>query len=391
MTPSVPFAERWFIKMKLLIDLTSLADNFSGIERFAACISYEMLLQNEDSFILVFKERIHPLFERFKLNKNVKIAVLPRCNKLLFSQWKLLTTINKEKADAYFFPAFPAPFFFFNKNAVSTIHDLGCWDCPSKNKRYMTLYFKIMYRKAAFGAKRVITVSEFSKQRISVILKKNKAQIKVIYNGISDSFEQFKFSAEKNQNAIDAYNLPKDYILCLSTLEPRKNMRLLIEAFDELVSDEKIKIDLVLAGRKGWMVENLLSGISDKTLKRIHFTGFIEEELLPYVYYNAAMFVFPSVYEGFGVPPIEAMSMGVPVISSDAASLPEVLGDAAIMFQNKNRDHLKRCILNLLQFNDYEMKELKDRGLICTKRYNWKSEARKLRDYLHIEFAGDKK
>ena len=255
----------------------------------------------------------------------------------------------------------------------------------------MTLYFKIMYWKAAYGGKRVVTVSEFSKQRISTILKKDKTQIEVIYDGISECFEHFQYSEEENTKAVKSYNLPQKYILCLSTLEPRKNIRLLIDAYDELLSEKKLDVDLVLAGRKGWLVDDLLSNVNKETLKRIHFTGFVEDCLLPYVYYNARMFVFPSVYEGFGVPPIEAMSMGVPVISSDAASLPEVLGNSAIMFQNKNKTHLKQSILDVFQLNDYEMRELKVKGFACAKKYNWKSEARKLHVYLHNEFSGGRK
>lgn len=376
--------------MKILIDLTSLADNFSGIERFAACISYKMILQSQDEFILIFKDQVHQKFRIFTKYDNVKIVVLKRCNKLLFNQWKLYRAIKKEKADMYLFLAFPAPFLFSNRNAISAIHDLGCWDCPSKNKKYMTLYFKIMYWKAAFGNKKVITVSEFSKKRISEILGKNLKQIKVIYNGISDSFENFHYQSEKNRKAVDQYHLPEDYILCLSTLEPRKNLRLLIKAFDELVREKKITQDLVLAGRKGWMVENLLCDISESTLKRIHFTGFIDEELLPYVYNNASMFVFPSIYEGFGVPPIEAMYMKVPVISSDAASLPEILGDSAIMFQNNNKEDLKKCILSLLQYNETKIEEMRKNGFDCAKKYNWKNESEKLYSYLKQIFLGGK-
>lgn len=378
--------------MKILIDLTSLADNFSGIERFAACISYEMLINNNnDNYILVFKEKIYFLFEKFEPNKNVKMIVLPRCKKLLFNQMRLPKAINKENADVYFFPAFPAPFFFFNKNAVSAIHDVGCWDCPSENKKYMTLYFKIMYWKACYGEKRVVTVSKFSKQRISEILKKKQSQIEVIYNGVSDCFEEFKYSKDENKKSIELYALPQNYILCLSTVEPRKNMRMLIEAYDELILEKKIDIDLVLAGRKGWLVDDLLNNVNKETLKRIHFTGFVEEKLLPYVYRNAKIFVFPSLYEGFGVPPIEAMSMGVPVISSDAASLPEVIGNSAIMFQNKNKSQLKKCIFDVLQFNVDKIEELKNKGFSCAKRYNWKLEAKKLHEYLYSEFAGGRK
>ena len=377
--------------MRILVDLTSLADNFSGIERFAACITYEMLKQSDDDYILIFKEKVYPMFDEFSSKKNVNIVVLQRCKKLVFNQFRLPIAINKEAANVYFFPAFPAPFFFFQGNAVSAIHDLGCWDCPSKNKRYMTLYFKIMYWKAALGKKRVVTVSEFSKQRIAEILEKDKNQIEVIYDGISDCFEKFVYSEEADAKAKSEYELPQSYILCLSTVEPRKNMRLLIEAYDELLCEKKIDIDLVLAGRKGWLVDNLLSNLNPKTVKRIHFTGFVDDELLPYVYKNARIFVFPSIYEGFGIPPLEAMSMGVPAISSDAASMPEVLGDAAIYFKSGNIEELKQRILSLLVLDDTSIEKLKANGIAQAKKYCWKTEAEKFLAYLHKDFAGESK
>lgn len=377
--------------MRILVDLTSLADNFSGIERFAACITYEMLKQSDDDYILVFKEKVYPLFDEFSSKKNVKIVVLQRCKKLVFNQFRLPIAINKEAADVYFFPAFPAPFFFFKRNAVSAIHDLGCWDCPSKNKRYMTLYFKIMYWKAALGKKRVVTVSEFSKHRIVEILKKDKSQVLVIYDGISDCFENFLYSEEEEARAKEEYGLPQSYILCLSTVEPRKNMRLLVEAYDELLCEKKVNIDLVLAGRKGWLVDDLLSNLNSETVKRIHFTGFVDDELLPYVYKNAKMFVFPSVYEGFGIPPLEAMSMEVPVICSDAASLPEICGEAAIYFKSGDISKLKQSILELLSLEDNAIELLKTKGIAQAKKYNWKIEAGKVLTYLHKEFAGESK
>ena len=320
--------------MKVLIDLTSLADNFSGIERFALSITKELISDQSRSdieYILVFKNEIHKDFSAEQ--NNVRKIIVRGKNKLIFNQLQLPLKLTTIKADYYFFPAFPAPFFFFNRNAISAIHDVGCWDCPSKNKRYMTLYFKLMYRKAALGHKKVVTVSQFSKDRISKILKKNPEEIAVIYDGLSDCFANFYYDRGQDMKAKEGYGLPEKYILCLSTLEPRKNMRLLVDAFSELIKEKKIDTNLVLAGRKGWLMDDLLSNLDKEIVDRIHFTGFVDDDLLPYVYRNAQIFVFPSVYEGFGVPPIEAMSMGIPVISSDAASLPEVLGDAAYYFK----------------------------------------------------------
>lgn len=135
--------------MRVLIDLTSLADNFSGIERFALSITKELISdqsRRDIEYTLLFKNEVHKEF--LIEQNNVKNIVINGKNKLIFNQVKLPLRLATIKADYYFFPAFPAPFFFFNRNAISAIHDVGCWDCPSKNKKYMTLYFKIMYRKA---------------------------------------------------------------------------------------------------------------------------------------------------------------------------------------------------------------------------------------------------
>lgn len=371
--------------MKVLIDLTSLADNFSGLERFALSITKELITvddRKDINYILVFKNEVHK--DLMIKKDNVEYVVLKGKNKLLFNQFILPQKIRCIKADYYFFPAFPAPFFFFKKSAISAIHDAGCWDSPSKNKKYMILYFKIMYRKAGFGQKKVVTVSEFSKRRIAAILKKPLQDISVIYDGLSNCFNSFDFKAEENERICIKYHLPQEYVLCLSTLEPRKNMRLLVLAYDQLLKDGLINIDLVLAGRKGWAVDDLLNDLDQKTIERIHFTGFIEDNELPYIYLNSNVFVFPSVYEGFGIPPIEAMSMGVPVISSDASCLPETLGKAAIYFKSNDLADLKSTLVNVLRMEREQINDIRAMGIDQSHKYNWKREAIKLRDTLFI-------
>ena len=116
-------------------------------------------------------------------------------------------------------------------------------------------------------------------------------------DGLSDCFANFYYDKEQDKNASEVYGLPEKYILCLSTLEPRKNMRLLVEAFSELTKEKKINTNLVLAGRKGWLMDDLLSNLDKEIVNRIHFTGFVDDTLLPYVYRNAQIFVFPSVYD----------------------------------------------------------------------------------------------
>lgn len=358
--------------MKILIDLTSLADNFSGIERFAACLALEMTANDAHSYILVFKEQVHPIFEAAVKKPNVETMVLDRCNKLLFNQLRLPMAIGRCKADAYLFLAFPVPVLLYKKNMISTIHDICCWDCPETMNTMSKWYFRISHKVALKKCSKIVTISEFSRQRIVERLGYPEGKMPIIYCGIDPKF----FAAADVAAAQEKYNLPQSYILTLSTLEPRKNLSLLVKAYEELLLEGRELPALVLAGRKGWKMEDFLAEVHPKVLEKIHFTGFVDDEDLPAVYAGAKLFVFPSKYEGFGIPPLEAMAAGCPVLSSDGASLPEVLGTAASYFKSEDLDSLKAALLSALE-------NPKAEGLQAqAKKFNWSAEAQKLLDCL---------
>lgn len=366
--------------MKILVDLTALDDNFSGIERFALSITKELIKDNNNQFILIFKNKVHKEF--LENRSNVEKIVAKGKNKLIFYQLILPFKLRKISADYYLFPAFPAPFFFFSKKSISAIHDTSCWDCPSSNKKHMLYYFRILYRKAVMRDKKIITVSEFSKNRIMDILHAKSNKIAVIYDGLSECFCNFKYDKSEEGKAIKKYNLPEKYLLCLSTLEPRKNLRLLIDVYVKLIEEKKTDLDLLLAGRKGWLIDDLLNNLPKNVTEKIHFTGFVDDEHLPYIYKNAEYFIFPSMYEGFGVPPIEAMSMETPVISSNATSLPEVLKDAAVYFENNDKESLYNTILSTQEIKENEKDAMLKKARNVAFEYSWKNEAKKLLKFI---------
>lgn len=364
--------------MRILIDLTSLADNFSGIERFASNIAYHLLMNNnENSFILIFKNQVFEQFKKFENYKNIRTIIAKGNNKIIFTQLILPRYLYKFKVDVYLFMAFPAPLLFCNKNSITTIHDIGCWDFPDAMKKSSVYFFRILYRKAALFNKKIITVSNFSRKRIIEKLKCKSENIWIINNGLSDVFMNYEENIDAQIEVVSKYKLPDKYLLCLSTLEPRKNLRLLIEAYSELLSSNNIEQDLVLAGRKGWKTDDLLENLSKNVVEKIHFTGFIDDQDLPIVYKKATCFVFPSLYEGFGIPPIEALAMGIHVVSSDSSSLPEVLGDSAIYFQNGNKQDLKDKIIHGLK-KSYNSKGKNNRAYSICRKYNWNDSARTL-------------
>lgn len=352
--------------MRICIDLTSLADNFSGIERFAMSITKELIKHREHYWILLFKNCVHKEFENN--TENVETIIIRGKNKLLFNQVILPIELVKIKADRFFFPAFPAPFLFFRRNVFNTIHDLSCWDCPESNKKYMILYFKIMYKKASLNNKKIVTVSEFSKGRICSILHVKSENVIVIYNGISDQFNDNAVEECERIKIKRKYSLPDNYVLCLSTLEPRKNLRLLLDAY-ALLYNEGVINEIVLAGRKGWKMNDFLTGYSEEFLQHVHFTGFIDDADIAVIYKLAKVFVFPSLYEGFGIPPLEALACGTPVISSDAASMPEILGNKVSYFSSNNLESLVGKLKN------FSSKEYIVERKATETLYKWKEQA----------------
>lgn len=352
--------------MKIFIDLTALSYHLTGIERYALCVTEEMLLLDQSNkYILLFRDEIYPELQSYiEKNGNVESVVLHGKHKLWFFQFTILHAARKYKADKYLFFAFPNPILFFNKNIYNTIHDMGRWDVPPKSKLSL-LYFKTSEKIALKRAKKVFTVSEFSKSRIHDLIGIPNEKIVVTYNGITNNIynSNVKFDEIKSK-----YKLPNNYIMFLSTLHPRKNLKLLVEAFAEV--KDKVAYDLVLIGRKGWMVDELIEKYNIES--RIVFTGYVDDEDVAAVYKNAICFVFPTRYEGFGIPPIEALAMGTPVISSDSSCMKEILRNQAVFFQNENKEELKTILLQLPELAKKMPRELDD---FMKENYNYKSSA----------------
>lgn len=387
--------------MRIAIDLTSLADNFSGIERYAMNITRELInldSERKHTYILLFKRKVHEDFKEYAHKKNIICKVYKGQNKLIFQQLILPFHLYGIKADRYLFLAFQSPVLFWKRGIFNTIHDLTSWDCPETMKKKMELYFKLTIRSALLVSEGIIVNSKFTRDRIMDKFHYNKKKITLAYCGISDVFMDYVAGQpqvvaqreEERGETIDRlekirnrsldirrkYHLPEQYLLCLATLEPRKNLPFLVEAYVELLEEGSVDIPLVLAGRKGWNMDEFLDRIEENYRKNIVVTGFIDDEDLPYVYHMADCFIFPSIYEGFGMPPLEAMTVGTMVISSDAASLPEVLGKAASYFHFSNKEELKEKIRQGIhqECDEVTVKEIKKR----VEMFQWGRSAEKI-------------
>jgi glycosyltransferase involved in cell wall biosynthesis len=204
---------------------------------------------------------------------------------------------------------------------------------------------------ALTNARRIVAISEHTKKDILHYMKGkiNEADITVAYPACDVLYRQTP-SPQEVQQVRKRYGLDRNYILTVGTLEPRKNIPMLIRAFAELVKEDS-SYDLVVVGKKGWLYESVFEEVRTLGIdEMVKFLGFVPLHDMPSLYSMADVFVYPSLYEGFGIPPLEAMTCGVPVIASNVASLPEVTGDAAVLVDPHNagtlRFQLKRLLSN---------------------------------------------
>lgn len=218
---------------------------------------------------------------------------------------------------------------FFSPPIVVMIHDLSFRRHPEWFGAAERLRFELTVPWTARRAARVLTVSEFSRNDIIEHLRIDPAKVKVSYNRIHDRFR--RATPDAMREAQDTFGIRAPYVLAVGNLQPRKNLPRLITAWQRLRErDPAFAPQLVIVGRKAWLFdETLREGASSRDAADILFTDYVPDELLPALYGGATVFVYPSMFEGFGLPPLEAMACGTPVVVSNTTSLPEVCGAAA--------------------------------------------------------------
>lgn len=297
--------------------------------------------------------------------------------RIIWDQIRFPIEALKNKADIIHQPCFSAPILTRAKTVV-TIHDLISVNFPQNLPFFSRLFYSKLMPYTYKFADSFIAISEHTKKDILKLLNIDPKKITVIYEAASEEYVPLNSleDKEKIKNVKNKYKINQDYILHIGTLEPRKNLNFLVKAFAEVIKDNTIKHNLVIAGKKGWYYEDLFKLVKDLELEgRVIFTGYIEDEDKKYLYNGATAFVFPSLYEGFGLPPLEAMSCGIPVISSNTSSMPEVIGNAGILLSPEERDKWSESIKTLLKDQKLQ-KDLSEKSLQQAKKFSWEKTAR---------------
>ena len=258
---------------------------------------------------------------------------------------------------------------------VFTIHDLIFRFFPEFHLPLNRWYLSLMLPRFMQRADAIIAVSESTRRDALRLMGIPPEKVTVIYEGVNQAFRPLK-DAVRLEEVRARYNLPPRFILYLGTIEPRKNIQMLLDAYHGLLGRDGEAPALVIAGRKGWLFQPVFDRVRELGLEaRVHFTDYISPRDTPALLNAAEVFVFPSLYEGFGLPPLEAMACGTPVICSNAASLPEVVGDGGILIDPRDVGALVEALERVLSDENLR-RDLRARGLAQASRFSWESAAR---------------
>jgi glycosyltransferase involved in cell wall biosynthesis len=310
---------------------------------------------------------------------HVEPTIIPR--RRLWTHTRLRQELNRRSPDIFFTPAHVIPIGYRGPSVV-TIHDLGYEYFPEAHPRRQLAYLRWSTRHNARVARRVIVDSKATAVDLTRLYQVDPAKIDVIYPGIDPEIKRNKDRIQL-EFALKKYSIRSPYLLYLGTLQPRKNLLRLIEAFT-LSGLHQEGVSLVLAGKAGWLAQPILEAIEKlppAIREKVRLTGYIGETEKNLLLSGATVMVFPSLYEGFGFPVLEAQACGTPVICSNTSSLPEVAGDGAILIDPQDVNALAEAMTNIVG-EDSIRSRLITAGRVNTLRFTWDAAAAQVMNVL---------
>ncbi len=389
--------------MKIGIDIRVLMDkNYSGVSKYVANLLLALFKQERsaNSYNLFYNSSKN-IKERLSVWQNdfSQIKSLSWSNKIF--NYFLQKTLSWPKLDLFLGEPdiFWSPHFNFSSfskksktKKVITVHDLSFLRHPeffSWRKRFW--HSALGIKKILNQADGIVAVSENTKNDLIELLGINENKIRVIYSGLNQSIPTNKIIPISN--FFPKLNLESGYLLYLGNIEPRKNLVNLIKAYElwRLNSSKENKnLPLVLAGARGWRVKSIFSAWRKSEFKDdIYFLGYVNDEIQKSLYQHAKLFIYPSFYEGFGFPPLEAMAHSLPVITSNVSSLPEVVAEAALIIDPNKISEIAEAIEIILKDDNYRQ-NLIIKGLKRVEFFSWEDVAKKYLVYFDDLLKGKK-
>ena len=368
---------------KIAVDLRSLhSAEFSGVEHYTVNVLQNLLESNPGTlyklFYNGFAQREFEFFH-FINAEYIQTRVPNRLLNLslvLFGYPKLDKLIGDY--DTLFMPNWNAVAVSPETKLVLTVHDTSPQLMPEFYSWKSRIWHRLVIAKLIARADRIIAVSEFTKTSLVEKMSVPAEKITVAPLGVDHDNFRPNLPVDRLREVRNRYDLPGDFVLFIGTVEPRKNLARLIAAFEN--ADEPRH--LVIVGKLGWKYRAILKQIAQSPKRRcIHLLGYVEEADKPYLLKLARVFAWPSLYEGFGLPVLEAMAVGTPVVTSNVTSLPEVAGDSALLIDPYNIDDIAAAV-SALSTDETLREQYIARGLQRSKSFAWEQSAKIIKDVL---------
>lgn len=371
--------------MRIGIDYTAAVRQRAGIGRYTRQLVDALLALDSRHEYTMFAATggLEREIQYPKPRPNVRLRTIPLSDDWLARLWhRLRLPISVElftgPLDVFYSPDFVLPPTRQATRTVLTVHDLSFERHPDAFVPSLRRYLKRVVPRSIERADRVLADSAHTRSDIISLFHTSPTDVDVLYSGVDPGFHPRREPGERERlgrrYGIDEW----PYILSVGTLQPRKNYVRLIRAFADLEPGiAGPGIQLLIAGGEGWLYEDIVA--EAEVHERVRLLGFVEDDHLPALYRQAALFVLPSLYEGFGLPVLEAMASGVPVVCSDASSLPEVAGDAALLVDPLDSDALTDAMARVLENQDLRQ-GMTARGLAQAAQFTWERAARQLLD-----------
>ncbi len=354
--------------MRILIDATPLLLRSAGVKTYTYHWIQHLFEEARNEQILTF-----PKLDNFAALNHERSMLSPART---FYQLGMLYAANVLQAVPLLDWSIPKVDVFHASNQVrnpprktrltATIYDMTCRLMPELHTPDNIRADESLVKNVISRADGLIAISENSRQDAVRLLRLNPDRIEVIYPGVADVY-------------FDARATPAErpYVLYVGAIEPRKNVDTLLDAWDN--SNLRREFDLVIAGASGWSSEKIMARLASRP-PGVRYLGYVPEDELPGLTAGATAFVYPSLYEGFGLPVAQAMAAGVPVITSNASSLPEIVGEGALLVDPRSAGEIRSAMEKLLRSPSLQQQLLRA-GRECAERYRWKNSARQSLDF----------
>lgn len=369
--------------MKIAIDIRETTNGKAGKGYYTLHLVNELLRLDTQNTYILYTDKPSEIFEN---NDRVQVKVVSSFISIFWHK-SVLNDAYKENVDIFFAPtSYIIPSIHDPKKIkiIMTVHDLVAFLLPDRHNRKAVITEKAFLKKALEKVAKIITVSKNTKKDLANYFSMDENEIEVIYPGASSAFKPlFGAGMEVVEDFRKAIDLTAPFILGVGTLEPRKNFITLIKSFAQIADDFPDHL-LIIAGKKGWYYNDIFKTVQElKIENKVRFFGYVSEEELVKLYNGARVFVYPSLYEGFGLPPLDAMQCGCPVITSNVSSLPEVVGNAAITVNPNDINALAIEIKKVLSDNQLR-KKMRDDGLDQAREFSWEKSAKRLLELFEI-------